>query len=185
MNGHQRQKEQSGRMIEDALFFVMRNKPYAEITISDISKQADLSRRTFYRLYHEKDDVLHRYFDRLCKEYCSQMPPLQKYDIGQIAREYFSFWYQYRENLLIMHQCGLDEMLYYEISRASKSVVEARIGSETQKNDKDIGYFADYSAGGFSLLLHRWIAEGMQEPPEQYAQSVSRSLLTFIRPVLY
>lgn len=112
MNGHQKQKEQSGRMIEDALFLIMKEKPYAEISVSEITRKADLSRRTFYRLYKEKDEVLQRYFDRLCQEYCGQAPLLEKYDISQIAGEYFNFWYQYRETLLLMHRCGMDEMLY-------------------------------------------------------------------------
>ena len=50
MNGHQKQKEQSRRMIEDALFLIMEEKPYAQITVSEIAKTADVSRRTFYRM---------------------------------------------------------------------------------------------------------------------------------------
>lgn len=182
MDGHKKQKEQSGRMIEDALFLIMKEKSYADISVSEITKKADLSRRTFYRLYHEKDEVLHRYFDRLCQKYRSQTAVLENYDIGRIAHEYFTFWYQYRENLLLMHQCGLDEMLYYEISRASGTIVKSRVGSGEWKNDEEINYFADYSTGGFSMLLQRWIMEGMEVPPGQYAKSVARSLLKFIRP---
>ena len=69
MNGHQKQKEQSRRMIEEALFLIMEEKPYAQITVSEIAKTADVSRRTFYRMYHEKDEVLHCYFESLCREY--------------------------------------------------------------------------------------------------------------------
>ena len=58
MNGHQKQREQSGRMIEEALFSLMEKKPYAQITVSGITRRADISRRTFYRLYSGKDEVL-------------------------------------------------------------------------------------------------------------------------------
>ncbi|MCI9439888.1 MAG: hypothetical protein HFH15_01370 [Ruminococcus sp.] len=44
-------------------------------------------------------------------------------------------------------------------------------------------YFADYSTGGFTLLLQRWITKGMKEKPEQYARVVSESLLKYISPV--
>lgn len=181
MNGHQRQKEQSGRMIEDALFLLMEEKPYARITVSEITKKADVSRRTFYRLYHEKDEVLHCYFERLCREYSVKAPALKKYDISRVALDYFTFWYHYRDTLLLMHRCGLDEMLYYELSRASGTVVKARIGGGEWKNDREMDYFADYSTGGFSLLLQRWIAEGMEGSARQYAQAVSRALLKCIQ----
>lgn len=182
MNGHQKQKEQSCRMIEEALFLIMEEKPYARITVSEIAERADVSRRTFYRLYHEKDEVLHCYFSRLCQEYRGKAPALEGYDISRIALEYFTFWHHYRDSLLLMHRCGLDEMLYYELSRASGAVVKARIGGGEWTNDREIEYFADYSTGGFSLLLQRWIAEGMEDEPDQYARAVSSSLLKCIRP---
>lgn len=183
MDGHQKQREQSYRMIEEGLFQLMEEKPYARITVSEITKKADVSRRTFYRLYREKDEVLHRYLGNLCREYRTKRPVLEKYDICQIAREYFSFWYQYRDFLLLIHRCGLDEMLYYEVSRASREVVGARIGNQGYKNSSEMVYFADYSTGGFTLLLQRWVVKGMKEKPEQYARIVSESLLKYICPV--
>lgn len=184
MNGHQKQKEQSRRMIEEALFLLMEKKPYAQITVSGITKKADISRRTFYRLYHEKDEVLRCYFARLCQKYLDQVSVLYSYDISRIALEYFTFWRQYRDTLLLMHRRGLDEMLYFELGRASRTVIKTRIGSGGDwKNDREMEYFADYSAGGFLLLLQRWIAEGMEGPPDQYAQAVSQALLKFISPV--
>ena len=183
MNGHQKQKEQSRRMIEDALFLIMEEKPYAQITVSEIAKTADVSRRTFYRMYHEKDEVLHCYFERLCREYRGQNAALEHYDISRMAQEYFTFWGRHRDTLLLMHRCGLDQMLYFELSRASGVVVKARISGRDRENDRDTEYFAEYSTGGFSLLLQRWIAEGMEEPAEHYAQAVSRALLKFIGTV--
>ncbi len=183
MNGHQKQREQSYRMIEEGLFRLMEEKPYARITVSEITKRADVSRRTFYRLYREKDEVLHHYLGGLCQEYRTKSPVLENYNICQISQEYFSFWYQYRYFLLLMHKCGLDEMLYYEISRVSREVVETRIGNQRYKEPREMEYFADYSTGGFTLLLQRWITKGMKEKPEQYARVVSESLLKYISPV--
>lgn len=69
MNGHQRQREQSGRMIEEALFSLLEKKGFEAITVSELVKRADVARRTFYRLYDRKEDVLHCYFQRLCEDY--------------------------------------------------------------------------------------------------------------------
>lgn len=180
MDGHQKQREQSARMIEEALFALMEEKSYARITVSEIVKRADVARRTFYRLYREKDDVLHCYFGRLCRAYCQQAPVLQNYNIRQIAEEYFAFWYQHRKILQLLQKCGLDRMLYYEISRVSSDVVKSRIGGKECKDVTGIEYFAAYSTGGFILLLQRWIMTGMRETPKQYAEAVSEALLRFI-----
>ncbi len=177
MDGHKKQREQSARMIETALFELMEEKAFNEITVSEIVKRADVARRTFYRLYNRKEDVLHRYFGKLSRDYGNTYPALDKYDLKQIGSDYFKFWYQHREFLLLMNQSGLGEMIYYEISRASEEIVKKRIGCEKVRNGQDVRFFAYYSTGGFILLLHHWIIDGMKETPEQYAQQVSCAIL--------
>lgn len=39
MDGHQKQRNESARMIEDALFELMKEKAYAQITITEIVKR--------------------------------------------------------------------------------------------------------------------------------------------------
>lgn len=180
MNGHQEQREQSARMIEEALFKRMREKDYKQITVSEIASRADVGRRTFYRLYKGKDEVLRSYISKLGKAYCGSHLPLEYYDLRRIAREYFGFWYQYRDFLLLMHESGLEEMLYYEISCASAEVIRERIRDERLKEDSAAEYFADYSAGGFILLLRRWVEAGMQALPGQYAEAVCDALLKYM-----
>ena len=180
MNGHQKQREQSANMIEEALFELMREKSYAGITVSEIAKRADISRRTFYRLYREKDEVLRRFLHKLCDEYCTLVPVLACYDIRQISQDFFGFWYRYREILLLMHESGMEEMLYYEISRASLEVVKKRMGRLESWKTRDMLYFASYSAGGFMLLLWQWMEKGMDGTPEGYAERVSKSILGIV-----
>lgn len=122
---------------------------------------------------------MHCYFGKLCQEYKSKAPALERYDVNRIAREYFCFWYQYKDFLLLMHKSGLDDMLYYEISRVSVEIVQKRIGDADYRNVKGIEFFADYSTGGFILLLQRWIRQEMRGTPEQYAEDVSEALLKF------
>ncbi len=181
VNGHQRQKEQSARMIEDALLALMGEKEFGKITVSELVKRADVARRTFYRLYAEKEDVLRGYLGRLCKDYQEAFPVLGNYNLKQIAGEFFGFWYKYREQLCLFHKCGVEEMIYHEISLASTKVVKERMGNSSG-NEEEKEYFACYSAGGFLMLLRRWVEEGMTEPPEVYAKKVGGAILKFLSP---
>ena len=64
----------SQKWIVDSLLSLMEQKPYAEITVRDICKAADLSRQTFYNVFDSKDEVLcfrlrneyQRQFARFC-----------------------------------------------------------------------------------------------------------------------
>lgn len=180
MNGHQKQKEQSRQMIVSALFELLDEKEYSKISVSEIVKRADVARRTFYRLYDNKEDIIRNYFEQLCQEYQNSYPKLDSYNFKQIAREYFSFWYQYRDRLLKFHKSGMDDILYYSISSTSTQVIKSRIAQEHMRQVKGLEYFADYSGGGFISLLFCWIESGMEVAPEQYADMVSEGILKFI-----
>ncbi len=180
MNGHRKQREESRRMIETAMFELMREMEFSRITVTQIAQRADVARRTFYRLYQNKEDVIRRYFDKLCREYQSCCGVLDSYDIRKISAEYFSFWYRHRDILLLLDKCGLDSMLYYEMSRASAEVVGSRMSGEAQCESSGYHYFADYSAGGFINLLRRWIKSGMKEEPQEYAEKVSEAILKVV-----
>lgn len=49
---------QSQHWIADSLLMLMQEKPYAQITIQNICKRADLSRQTFYNMFDSKEEVL-------------------------------------------------------------------------------------------------------------------------------
>ena len=52
-------------LLYDALITLVHRKPYDQITIEDILRQADVSRSTFYAHFTSKDDLLKRSLDRL------------------------------------------------------------------------------------------------------------------------
>ncbi len=166
--------------MENALFTLLEEKEFAAISVSEIASRADLARRTFYRLYQKKEDILHQYFVRLCWEYREACPVLENYDFSAIAGEYFGFWYRHRKRLLLLYKRGLANILFREISGASREVIQGRMG-ERAANGMEL--FADYSAGGFLMLLHRWLENGMSGTPQAYAQKVCASLRICIRPV--
>ena len=185
MRGHERLKEQSRKMIEDALLELMGEKEFARITISEIAKRADVARRTFYRLYRKKEDVLSGYLEKLCLDYKERYGALSRYDVLRISMEFFEFWYGHREVLLLLHRRGLDEMVYGEIGRSSLDVVRNRMAGGMGKGmgkAEELEYFAVYSAGGFANLLRRWVDEGMRGTPEEYGREAGNALGQFLLP---
>ena len=48
-----------------ALFELMKVYNFKEITVTQLAQEAELSRKIFYRLFNDKDDVLKIVFDRL------------------------------------------------------------------------------------------------------------------------
>ena len=60
---------QSKKWFAEALKCLMQNKKYSEITIMELSKKAGLDRKTFYRNFETKEDVIRFYLDGTCQDY--------------------------------------------------------------------------------------------------------------------
>ena len=62
---------QSKESIRKALIKAMQDSPYEEITIKHILIEAGVTRRTFYRNFDNKDDVLNSYLDEITSAFIS------------------------------------------------------------------------------------------------------------------
>ena len=71
----------------------------------------------------------------------------------------------------------------WEDDPAVLAPLESRVEETGRKNHGAIACFSDYSSGGFLMLLYRWLEEGMEGTPEDYAAKVCAALMKFIRPV--
>lgn len=90
--------QQSKEKLVKALLNIMEQYDYREITITQIAQEAELSRKTFYRLFKGKRELLHFFFDasykysfeifayvrpaETVKEYAAFLPYLLAYSIG-------------------------------------------------------------------------------------------------------
>ncbi|HWR41437.1 MAG TPA: TetR/AcrR family transcriptional regulator, partial [Patescibacteria group bacterium] len=57
----------------NALLKLMQTKPFAKIQIKELSKKADLDRRTFYRYFKSKDDVLELYCGLIMQDFAKKI----------------------------------------------------------------------------------------------------------------
>ena len=55
--------------ISESLIELMRTQDFHSISITDIVKEADISRATFYRHFNTKEAVIYFYFDRLVERF--------------------------------------------------------------------------------------------------------------------
>ena len=60
-----RQVQRTCSWILEAVLLLIDEKPYNNITVSDITKRAGIARQTFYRNYKDKDEVIIQYFKNI------------------------------------------------------------------------------------------------------------------------
>lgn len=63
-----RRVKRTKKMIRDALSELMKNKAFEEISVTDITKKADINRGTFYLHYEDKYDLLDQSEEEIIQE---------------------------------------------------------------------------------------------------------------------
>lgn len=71
-----RNAQRSVRLLEEALTLLIAEKPYDKITVSDITRRADLNRGTFYAHFDSVDQLMRQTMDDLTEKVSASIDPL-------------------------------------------------------------------------------------------------------------
>ena len=165
---HQKTIDQSRDWLINAFFEQLEIHPYHAITVSSIAEQAQLSRRTFYRHFKTKDDLLQQYLIMIFNQYTELL--LQK----KIARHedtlqlFFTFWQNYAHELRLLQKHGLYERVLSVVNQWYPTIYrELQAPWHVLGSPQEILYASSFGAGGYFNILSCWIQRGCPETPEE------------------
>ena len=172
--------------ITQALLALMREHPYSEITVKQIILEAQLARKTFYRNYESKDDVL----ISLIKETLHNYYDIVNTGLGDVLSTVFSFAEKNKEILLLLDK---NNMLHIVLQCMNEygPLLRREFVSEANPFNKlfeglDSDYLMAFNIGAFWNVISMWIHNGMKEKPEDIMsmidQYLNRSLHLGVRP---
>ncbi|MCT3399580.1 TetR/AcrR family transcriptional regulator [Lentilactobacillus hilgardii] len=181
MNGKKRMVEQSKTWLVDAFLDLLKTQPYDSITVKDISEKAQLSRRTFYRLFKDKNDLLNFYSDRLIKEYLARLQTISSTNMQfeQVLRIFFEFWWSKRTPVrLLIHQNLFMSLLDRMNPTAFRLYDLFDAPWHVDGNQREISYIMSFSVGGFWNVLNMWLKKDDQDAqsPEVIANILSHAI---------
>ena len=168
------------RKLEECLLSVMQDKPYSEITVSSLCEQTDLSRKTFYRLFESKQDVLDSLIDRTLREYI-RYPLPQSVDTAEVSPDllsFYCFWLDQRKLLDALSKNGMSTMLYdrsirHILQEETDILRQLGIVPSLQENTEALMFFLS----GILTLVVGWHHTGYQKSPLQMA-AITEKLLS-------
>lgn len=154
----------------DALLQLMKEKNYNQISVSELSEIAQYDRRTYYRHFSSKDDILYSYCATLLAEMATEMSKTQLTPQSGFL-QYFQFWYRNRKFLTLLDKQNLlfflgekqDQLLYQHVGR--------KVHNDLPPELADVSEFSRYAyyftLGGLWQMVILWIRDGMTLTPEQ------------------
>ena len=170
------QKEQSRRWIAEALLQILEEKPYHEITISEVAARADLSRRTFYRHFETLDDVVDYEIQTLCDEFIAGFGTKshRKGDLTHAAEMFFRFWSDKRAVLRLL--AGSNRAMFPQQAFLDM-VYDKRLIQLNATPPKETYYMYRFALGGLWNMLLQWAADDDPPTPTEMSHIVQRVLL--------
>lgn len=157
---------QSKKMLMNGLIKLMETYDFSMITVTQICQEAGLSRRTFYRLYNTREDILDEYMSTLAEEFICMVADTTPHHYTEVAAIYFEFWKQHEIFLNLLKKNKMIEIIY-RISGKTAPVVFQKVKPDMKLDDLTLSYSLSYSLGGLNGMLIRWVEEGMKLSSEQ------------------
>ena len=165
--------EESKKRFAEGLLELMKTYPYPDITVTQLSQEAALSRKTFYRLFNDKDDVLKLLFDGLYAQCFTQIKGQNIRRYWDLVQLYFDFWESRKDILLLLSRNGLLPRLFEYVYRNAQPIFTAvRTEETTQSFAPTLPYLLAYSVGGMHSMLMKWAESGMTTPSTALIQQL-------------
>ena len=158
--------------ITSALLALMREHPYSELTVKQIVLEARLARKTFYRNFESKDDVLLSLVRRILGEYFDTVNNAR----SDVLTTVFSFADRNRELLLLLDK---NDMLHIPLQCMNENAPAILAAQNKELNPffrLFQGLSSDYliylNIGAVWNVLSLWIHKGMKDEPETVRQTL-------------
>ena len=167
----------SRKRIIESLIDLMQIKKIDDISISEISENAEISRRTFYRNFTSKEDVLDGYFEVIFADIREKIDGLgDGIDCISSLRIIFRLCYEHKDFFFALSKSNMLGFMLQKWNTALPilhSLFIDRIKKFPQTKDaKTLEYLLAFKVGGTFNMVLKWIDEGMLIPPDEMADIV-------------
>jgi len=161
------ENQTSKTWIVQALFLLLREKPLAKITVTEITKKAGVARLTFYRNFDSKEAVIQYQSNALFEQYLSELQQQTDRSIDAILRMSFAYWQQGEETLQVMIQNELTPMLEQAFRQYLTIIVDSF--PEFNQFTHVQQYFL---IGGIVQVIIDWLGHGAKPDANQVVDEI-------------
>jgi len=154
------------KWLQDALSALMKEKPFQDIQITEITVRAQVSRPTFYLHFRSKEELLLSYVDTIFEEFRAATAAelaRGKNDPRKFCVMLFEYWERYADALERVINADVQDVLLDRL-RQYVAIVMADLAPFHGRDVADPhmrAFVVDYVAGGAYMLLTGWIIQKM------------------------
>lgn len=165
---------QRQRQLEQHLLQLMQVHSYSHITISQICDLANISRKSFYRYFSDKDSCLTALVDHCIYDGASSFLPAgsEPFHILDFYTQFFTYWQQQCVLLDVLRRNNLElllpeRMIHY--AQTEEQGFQQYLGKENDSFEQIL-----FMVSGVMGLILNWHRSGFEKSPFQMAQVLEK-----------
>lgn len=155
--------------ITEAYFDLLRQKGFDNITVTEITQRAHVSRMAYYRNFDTRLDIIRFY---LHDYIWSNMNIPSDSDVDFWSLEYgiafFSAMKAHRDTVLLLDDCGYASVILNEFNQRNEYLA----GDMPARSIEKYNFY--YASGASFNGMIQWLRDGCRESPEEMAQSMMK-----------
>ena len=146
------------KQITNALLILLKEKELKDISISEITATAQVSRASFYRNYDDKATVIKEYIHLTLNDWNKNHPKTSQYTEDDILGDIFAYITEYKDFYLLLRDRGIFYFL--------KDIIMDALGPKVDCTNFG-AYTSAFIANGIYGWIEEWFLRGMQESGEE------------------
>lgn len=158
---------QSQHMIADALFSLLKRKPFEKITVTEICEEAAIGRKTFYRNFEMREDVIEFRLDNMCEEYKKEVEDLS---LIECLYHHFEYVKRNQECFILLYKNGFNMMVHEKFSAQIPNMMPIWTEDIIEQE-----YRSEYIIAGIEAIQRVWIIRGCKESVNKVVEFATRA----------
>ena len=179
MTHQEQQKEHSKQWLAAAFFDLLQWKAYESISISDIARKASLSRRTFYRVFRSKEDIIFYHMEQIFPDYIAALKALSQKKREHLAVALVGFVNRHLDFFRCLRKNRLDHLIidfFDEHLAQGRAEVWPKPFSENPEIERV--FMMTISVEHYNII-RLWLDHYEEKTPEELSALVSDALSLF------
>lgn len=169
--------------IIESLFQLIEYKDYNDITITQIVDKAGLARRTFYRYFKTKNQVIEYSVNLLMQDFANTILKNHSRTQSTIIYSYFEFWSNHVDILKLLSKAHLlyfieDNLLtlMYEVAIEVGHIPKELDAEKRIKIYEQYKFDFAFKLSGLWKVTILWVSESPQKSPSEISKIVTKLL---------
>lgn len=167
------QRNQTTQYVRDsltqALIRLLQDKPMSDITISELAKEAGVSRMTYYRHYTSMDEILQSYLEDIVDSYredVAQWPDKGNYNEYRNMLHCYEYFHKHADFIRCLLKCGMGGSLL-------QALTDYILDTYYQKEKGIVHYYTLQAfAGSLYNIYVAWILNDSVESAHEMASII-------------